>query len=70
MPQVDMEHSGCIAMLRDERIDDLRRMYDLFTRVPHTLECLREAVCEHVKRTGRELVTDQVCSCAHSHLPR
>ena len=56
---VDMENSGCVAMLRDERIDDLRRMYDLFTRVPHTLECLREAVCEHVKRTGRELVSDQ-----------
>ena len=39
-----MENSGVVAMLRDERVDDLRRMYDLFTRVPPTLEAYAQRV--------------------------
>ncbi|CAN0495192.1 unnamed protein product [Discosporangium mesarthrocarpum] len=35
-------------------------MYDLFSRVPSTLEELRGAMCDYVKVTGRALVIDQV----------
>lgn len=42
------------------QIEDLRRMYDLFSRVPMTLDELRRSMCEYVKATGKALVTDQV----------
>jgi hypothetical protein len=38
---------------------DLKRMYSLFSRVPSTLDELRQAMAEYVKATGRELVSDQ-----------
>ena len=54
-----MENSGCKIMLRDDKLDDLRRMYALFARVPPTLEGLRGAMAEFVRAAGRELVADQ-----------
>lgn len=42
------------------QIEDLCRMYDLFSRVPTTLEELRRSMCEYVKSTGKALVTNQV----------
>lgn len=33
---VEMENSGCVPMLKDNKVEDLKRMYDLFTRVPST----------------------------------
>eukprot|EP00903_Cladosiphon_okamuranus_P018135 g16689.t1 len=56
---VEMENSGCTSMFRDDKIEDLRRMYDLFSRVPMTLDELRRSMCEYVKATGKALVTDQ-----------
>jgi cullin 3 len=56
---VSTDNSGCISMLQDDKVEDLRNMYDLFTRVASTVEILRDAVCDHVKKTGRALVTDQ-----------
>lgn len=46
------------------QIEDLRRMYDLFSRVPMTLDELRRSMCEFVKDTGKALVTDQASSRA------
>ncbi|CAN0400954.1 unnamed protein product, partial [Ectocarpus fasciculatus] len=54
---VEMENSGCTSMFRDDKIEDLRRMYDLFSRVPVTLDELRRSMCEYVKATGKALVT-------------
>merc|ERR1712185_12291 len=34
---VSMENSGVVPMLRNNKMDDLRRMYSLFGRVPETL---------------------------------
>jgi hypothetical protein len=31
---------------RDDKLEDLARMYDLFARMPHTLDELRTAMCE------------------------
>jgi len=56
---VSADNSGCISMLMDDKAADLRQMYDLFSRVPATLEVLRDAVSEYVKVVGRSLVTDQ-----------
>ncbi|CAM9533464.1 unnamed protein product [Chrysoparadoxa australica] len=56
---VEMDNSGCVPMLKDDKLEDLGRMYSLFSRVPHTLNDLRGAICDFVKKTGRELVADQ-----------
>lgn len=57
---VEMEKSGCVAMLRDEKLDDLRRMYDLFDReAVKALDLLRDTMCDYVKKVGRQLVADQ-----------
>ena len=51
--------SSCLLLFQDDKVEDLRNMYDLFSRVPSTLEVLRNAVGEYVRKTGRALVTDQ-----------
>jgi len=56
---VEMEGSGCKAMFRDDKVEDLKRMYGLFARVPATLDELRGAMSEYVKAAGRGLVVDQ-----------
>jgi cullin 3 len=47
---VEMESSGCAAMLRAGRVGDLQKMYKLLARVPATVDILRSAVCDHVKK--------------------
>ena len=56
---VDMEHSGVVSMLVNDKVDDLKRMYDLFSRVPSTLDCLRDCMCDYVKKSGGQLVSEQ-----------
>mmetsp|Transcript_11867 Transcript_11867/g.24023 ORF Transcript_11867/g.24023 Transcript_11867/m.24023 type:complete len:768 (-) Transcript_11867:48-2351(-) len=56
---VDMDKSGVVTMLENGKVEELRNMFDLFCLVPSTVDILRSAVCEHVKRTGRQLVQDQ-----------
>ena len=38
---VEMDTSGSICLMRDDKIDDLKRMYTLFSRIPSTLDILR-----------------------------
>lgn len=35
---LEKEHSGCHTLLRDDKVDDLSRMYRLFCRIPKGLE--------------------------------
>uniref|UniRef100_A0A6U4JV64 Cullin family profile domain-containing protein n=1 Tax=Phaeomonas parva TaxID=124430 RepID=A0A6U4JV64_9STRA len=55
----DMENSGCVFMFENRRIEDLRRMFRLFSRVPQSLEHIKRKLYEHVTRIGRQHVTDQ-----------
>eukprot|EP00253_Pinus_taeda_P004246 PITA_04246 len=48
------EHSGCRALLRDEKVDDLSRMYSLFHRIRKGLE--------PVAQIFKQYVTDEVTS--------
>ncbi|GJV61861.1 cullin-1-like protein isoform X3 [Tanacetum coccineum] len=34
---IEKEHSGCCALLRDDKVDDLTRMYKLFSKIPEGL---------------------------------
>lgn len=52
------EHSGCAALLRDDKVDDLARMYRLFQRIPKGLDPVADMFKEHVEGEGSRLVKD------------
>ncbi len=53
---VNMEGSGLLWMLNGNRLDDLKRMYSLFSKVPTTLVLLRDIVGDFTKQCGLEIV--------------
>lgn len=55
---VEMENSGLVALLRDNKYEDLARMYTLFKRVDGGLNLLRTVMSDHIKETGKALVAD------------
>lgn len=56
---VEMENSGVVSMLRDQKIDDLNCMYKLLYRVPTGLQCMINCVSAYLKEQGRGLVTEE-----------
>ena len=57
---VDMETSGFAELLKDDtKLADMRSMYDLFVRVPGSVDNLRDALADRIKRDGKALTTDQ-----------
>eukprot|EP00177_Eucheuma_denticulatum_P000766 GFKZ01001381.1.p1 GENE.GFKZ01001381.1~~GFKZ01001381.1.p1 ORF type:complete len:852 (+),score=133.99 GFKZ01001381.1:654-3209(+) len=55
---VDMENSGFLWMLRNDRVDDLRLMYSLFKGIENGDETLRGKLKAEVLEKGTELVQD------------
>nr|BAW00384.1 cullin 1 [Petunia x hybrida] len=53
---LEKEDSGCRALLRDEKVDDLSRMYRLFHKIPKGLELVAEMFKQHVAAEGMVLV--------------
>ncbi|XP_078444946.1 cullin-1 [Wolffia australiana] len=53
---LEKEHSGCHALLRDDKVDDLSRMYRLFCRIPHGLDPVSLIFKQHVTGEGMALV--------------
>ncbi|KAL5983861.1 Cullin-1 [Asimina triloba] len=53
---LEKEHSGCHALLRDDKVDDLSRMYRLFSRIPKGLEPVSNIFKQHVTVEGTALV--------------
>ena len=58
---VDMDSSGCVCLMRDDKFDDLKRMYDLFKRdhSQNTLDILRECMFNYVKECGYAIIGNQ-----------
>lgn len=57
---VDMEHSGFASLLRDDtKLEEMGDMYDLFVRVPASVDNLRDALADRIKADGKALITDQ-----------
>uniref|UniRef100_A0A1D1Y4D0 Cullin-1 n=1 Tax=Anthurium amnicola TaxID=1678845 RepID=A0A1D1Y4D0_9ARAE len=50
------EHSGCHALLLDDKVDDLSRMYRLFCRIPRGLDPVAQIFKQHVTAEGTTLV--------------
>lgn len=56
---VEMENSGVVSMLRDQRIEDLNRMYRLMCRVHTGLQCIISCVSAYLREQGKSLVTEE-----------
>mmetsp|Transcript_51346 Transcript_51346/g.125176 ORF Transcript_51346/g.125176 Transcript_51346/m.125176 type:complete len:748 (+) Transcript_51346:224-2467(+) len=57
---IEKEGSGLVSMLEatpEPRIEDLKRMFDLFGRIHNGLELIETRLAEHVGMKGREIVT-------------
>ena len=54
-----MENSGLISMLRDNKVDDLKRMYSLFGRVSTGHQNMREMMSTFIKTTGMSIINDE-----------
>jgi len=64
---VDMENSGFAALLKDEtKLEEMKNMYDLFVRVPSSVENLRDALSDRIKADGKSLIADQEKGAADS----
>eukprot|EP00262_Sarcandra_glabra_P016332 TRINITY_DN5291_c0_g1_i3.p1 TRINITY_DN5291_c0_g1~~TRINITY_DN5291_c0_g1_i3.p1 ORF type:complete len:745 (+),score=137.19 TRINITY_DN5291_c0_g1_i3:230-2464(+) len=53
---LEKEHSGCHALLRDDKVEDLSRMYRLFCRIPRGLDPVSLIFKQHVTAEGTALV--------------
>eukprot|EP01126_Amoeba_proteus_P042960 TRINITY_DN4684_c0_g1_i2.p1 TRINITY_DN4684_c0_g1~~TRINITY_DN4684_c0_g1_i2.p1 ORF type:complete len:679 (-),score=112.16 TRINITY_DN4684_c0_g1_i2:419-2371(-) len=55
---VEMQGYGLVSMLKDDKIEDLKRMYDLLGRVSKGHEQMRTVLGNYVKETGKAIVSD------------
>uniref|UniRef100_A0A6G1S2S2 Cullin-3 n=1 Tax=Aceria tosichella TaxID=561515 RepID=A0A6G1S2S2_9ACAR len=58
-PIVEMENSGVVNMLRDQKIADLNCMYRLLCRVNTGLQCIISCVSAYLREQGKSLVTEE-----------
>jgi len=56
---VEMENSGLVSLLRDDKLRDLARMHSLLKRVDGGLELMRKTMGKFLRESGKALVTDQ-----------
>ncbi|VFQ78578.1 unnamed protein product [Cuscuta campestris] len=63
--QLENEHSGLRALLRDDEREDLSRMYRLFQKIPKGLDLVANMFKEHVTAEGLVLVR-QAKDASHS----
>eukprot|EP01061_Rhynchopus_euleeides_P029082 TRINITY_DN474_c0_g1_i4.p1 TRINITY_DN474_c0_g1~~TRINITY_DN474_c0_g1_i4.p1 ORF type:complete len:654 (+),score=261.67 TRINITY_DN474_c0_g1_i4:250-1962(+) len=53
---LEMENSGFISLLRDQRLADIERAYRLFSRIPKGLEPMAQLLHEFVTNEGKGVV--------------
>jgi len=56
---VEMENSGVVHMLRNDRTEDLACMYKLFARVNDGHQTMADCLSKHLRALGRSLVEEQ-----------
>lgn len=56
---VEMENSGVVHMLKANKIDDLKCMYKLFSRVENGLASIISCVSGYLREQGKGLVTEE-----------
>ncbi|RLN47166.1 hypothetical protein BBJ29_004981 [Phytophthora kernoviae] len=53
---IERENSGVIALLKNDKLDDLARMYRLFSRLKNGLEPIADLVQKHITAVGNDIV--------------
>ncbi|KAJ4727625.1 cullin 1 [Melia azedarach] len=53
---LEKEHSGCRALLKDDKVEDLSRMYRLYHKIPKGLEPVANVFKQHITAEGTALV--------------
>ncbi|KAH0781945.1 hypothetical protein KY290_001543 [Solanum tuberosum] len=53
---LEKEHSGCHALLRDDKVENLSRMYRFFSKIPQGLDPVANIFKQHVTAEGAALV--------------
>ncbi|CAN1834125.1 CUL1 [Linum perenne] len=53
---LDKENSGCRALLRDDKVEDLSRMYRLYHKIPKGLDPVASIFKQHITAEGTVLV--------------
>jgi len=56
---VEMEGTGCEYLMNEGKVEDLTLLYSVLSRVPSTLDILRDFLFEHVRKKGHAIVADQ-----------
>lgn len=56
---VEMENSGVVHMLKNNKTEDLGCMYKLFVRVPNGLRTMCECISSYLREQGEALVTEE-----------
>lgn len=56
---VEMENSGVVHMLKNNKTDDLACMYKLFIRVPEGLKTMCECISVYLREQGKAIVSEE-----------
>ena len=66
---LEKENSGCEALLRDNKTEDLSRMYRLFSRIATGLPPIGNIVRKHITDSGLQLVKAQSSNAEGDLMP-
>ncbi|KDR11709.1 Cullin-3-A [Zootermopsis nevadensis] len=56
---VEMENSGVVHMLKNQKTEDLACMYKLFSRVAEGLKTMADCVSQYLREQGKALVQEE-----------
>lgn len=54
-----MENSGLVAMIKNEKYEEIHLMYELFQRVPDSFATLSKHLSNFIVVEGQKLITDE-----------
>lgn len=55
---IQMENSGLIAMIKNEKYDEIALMYELFSKVPESFQALSKNLSNYIVAEGQRLIQD------------
>ena len=55
-----MDSSGLVHMIRNNNMDELSLVYNMFSRRPASFELLRKQLAEFIVNEGNKLVSEEV----------
>ncbi|GMF25970.1 unnamed protein product [Phytophthora fragariaefolia] len=65
---IERENSGVIALLKNDKLEDLARMYRLFARLKNGLEPIADLVQQHITAVGNDIVAKRANAVASGNV--